>query len=176
MLPSQLLLDHYYLEELSFSLSDDYNYESGTDDPKLLPEDLDVKVESFRHPENPLQWMFKLRVRLENKESKLPYSFSISLSGFFDISEDCPQDMIERLALVNAPSILYASARELLAVVTARSRFLTIFLPSVSFFEPPKETKPKAIVSPPEEAKENAERKTVQRRKRSGAKAASRKK
>lgn len=168
MRASQLLLDHYYLDELSFTVSDDYNFEPGVDEPQLLPKDLDVKVESARNPEDPLQWMFKLGVDLENKESRFPYNFSIKLTGFFDVSKDCSETLADRLAVINAPSILYASARELLAVVSGRSRFLTIFLPSVSFFEPPEA---KAEVSPADTKAD-----PVKARKKSAGKKVSRKK
>ncbi|HEV7397773.1 MAG TPA: protein-export chaperone SecB [Pyrinomonadaceae bacterium] len=141
MRPSQLLLDNYYLDEFSFSLSDDYTFEPGVDEPKIGPEDLEVTVDTARHPEDPLQWMFKLAVSLKNKDNRFPFTFLIRLTGFFEVSKDCPTDLVDRLALVNAPSILYASAREILAVVSGRSRFLTLFLPSVSFFEPTKEAK-----------------------------------
>jgi len=171
MRPSQLLLDHYYLDELSFSLGDEYNFEAGVDEPKLLPEDLDVKVQSARNPEDPLQWMFKLSVDLEDKENKFPYDFSIRLTGFFDVSKDCPEGLVDRLALVNAPSILYASARELLAVVTGRSRSLTIFLPSVSFYEPPQDTKAAEVESSKGSAQE-----AVKGKKRGAVKTVSRKK
>ncbi len=172
MRASQLLLDHYYLDGLSFTLSDDYNFEPGVDEPQLLPKDLDVKVESARNPDDPLQWMFKLGVDLENKESRFPYSFSIRLTGFFDVSKDCSETLADRLALINAPSILYASARELLAVVSGRSRFLTIFLPSVSFFEPPKDTKAVEVASP----KVGTQAEVVKRKKRVAVKTVSRKK
>jgi preprotein translocase subunit SecB len=171
MRASQLLLDHYYLDELSFSLSDDYSFEADVTEPKLLPEDLSVKVETARNPEDLLQWMFKLSINLEKKENRFPYNFSIRLTGFFDVSKDCPSALVDRLALVNGPSILYAAARELLAVVTGRSRFLTIFLPSVSFYEPPKDTK--AEIELPKSS-EPAE--VGSTRKRAGVKTASRKK
>lgn len=135
MQASQLRLDQYHLEELRFSLDNDYQFEKIEDETPLTAEDLDVDVQPFRHPDYPLQWFFKLEVRLENK-SKFPYSFSIRLAGFFEVSEDCPSDMVEPLAMINAPSILYAAAREILALTTARSRYLSIFLPSLRFFGP----------------------------------------
>ncbi len=140
MRASQLRLDSYWVDELCFSLNEEYVYDS-KNDPVLSPEDLDIEVEPFRNPDNPLQWYFKLAVRLDNKAEKFPYEFVIRLTGFFDVSQDCPPREIEQLALVNSPSILYASARELLAMVTGRSRYLSMILPSVRFFDPPKAKK-----------------------------------
>jgi len=132
---SNLLLNSYYVDELSFSLDDNFVYDP-ENEPVLSASDLSVDVEPWRHPEEPSHWFFKLRVWLDDKEGKFPYRFSVQLTGFFDIREGCPPDLIERLALVNAPSILYGSARELLATVSGRSRYLSVVLPSVTFFEP----------------------------------------
>jgi preprotein translocase subunit SecB len=140
MQASQLRLDQYHVDELRFSLDDDYRFEGMEREPELSAEDLDVEVEPFRNPEEPLQWYFRLSVRLNDKNGKYPYMFSIRLSGFFEVSKDCGPDMVEPLALINAPSILYAAAREILAIVTARSRYLSIFLPSLRFFGPPAKT------------------------------------
>lgn len=149
MKASQLLLDRYHVEELQFSLDDDYLFDESVSEPVVSAEDLDVEVTPFRHPDEPRKWFVKLRVSLNDKDGKFPYSFSIALAGFFDVSEDCLPDMVEPLALINAPSILYAAARELLSLVTARSRYLAIFLPSVRFFGPPAkpEEEPKRVTA-----------------------------
>ncbi len=144
MQASQLLLDRYHIEELRFSLDDDYLFDESDTELILQAEDLDIEVLPFQHPDDPLKWFFKLEVSLNDKDGKFPYSFSIGVAGFFEVSKDCLPDMVEPLALINAPSILYAAAREILAIVTARSRFLSIFLPSVRFFGPP----PKAAEEP----------------------------
>jgi len=164
MRPSQLQLDHYYFDELSFALSDDYIFEPGVEEPRLLPEDLDVRVETARRADDPLQWMFKLMIRLDNKENKFPYIFSIRVTGFFDVRKDYPAELVERLASVNGPSILYAAARELFAVVTGRTRMLNIFLPTVSFYEHPEAAKADAIAPTPRARKELPEQTGSQKR------------
>lgn len=148
MKPSQLRLDEYYIDELRFSLDNKYENKGLDSDPRLKAEDLDVEVEPFRHPDNPLQWYFRLAVRLEDKEGRFPYKFLIRLTGFFEVTDDCKAEMIEPLALINAPSILYASAREILAGVSARSRFFSVFLPSLRFFAPTLENKVEIPESP----------------------------
>jgi len=140
MRASNLLLDSYYIDELSFSLDDNYVYDPEKE-PTLSASDLSVDVDPWRHPAEPLKWYFRLAVRLDDKEGKFPYRFSVRLTGFFDVQADCPPDLAEPLALVNAPAILYASARELLALVTGRSRYLSVILPSVTFFEPDPKSK-----------------------------------
>src|SRR6266542_2644055 len=122
MQASQLQLDHYYLEELRFSLNESFAVEALENEVPLLAEDLEVTVEAGRNPEDQLQWFFKLQIRLDDDKSKFPYDFTIRMGGLFDVSKDCPPEMIEQLATINAPSILYGAARELLAIATARSR------------------------------------------------------
>jgi len=151
MRPSQLQLDHYYFDELSFALSEDYTFHPDVEEPKLLPEDLDVRVETARHADDPLQWMFKVIIRLDDKKNKFPYVFSIRVIGYFDVGKDYPAEMVEGLASTNGPSILYAAARELLAVVTGRTRLFNIFLPTVSFYEPAKVPKT-GVIAPTEKA------------------------
>ena len=139
MRASLLLLDSYHLDELCFSMNEKYVYDDDqAKEPILTAEDLSIEAEPWRHPEEPLKWFFRLSVRLNNKNAKFPYDFSIKLTGFFNVKKECPPDFAEQLALVNAPAILYASARELLAMVSGRSIFVSVILPSITFFDPPK--------------------------------------
>lgn len=171
MQASQLRLDHYYLEELQFSLDEDYLFEEN--EPVPMAEDLDVTVESSQNPDDLLQWYFKLRIQLADKDSKFPYTFSIRMMGLFEVSKDCPTGLIDQLAQINGPSILYAAARELLAITTARSRCFSILLPSVRFFAPSPQQK--AIEAPAEKSQASGLAKRPSQKGRS-RKAAARKK
>lgn len=137
MRPSFLQLEMYHVEELSFSVQPKYEYDPEKE-INVLPDDIRVKVEPHQHVENPHKWYFQLQIKSDDKIGKLPYIFSIKLDGFFAVSEECPPDLVKQLALTNSPSLLYSAARELLATVTGRGRHLSIVLPSVTFFEPPK--------------------------------------
>jgi len=166
MQASQLLLDQYHLEELRFSLDDDYKFGELEIEPTLRAEDLHVEVQPFQKPDDPLQWFLKLSVSLDEKDGidekggRFPYSFSIRLAGFFEVSKDCPLELIEPLALINAPSILYAAAREILAITTARSRYLSVFLPSVRFYGPTPEVSKESGAGIPSAIKTNKPRRT----------------
>lgn len=174
MRASQLLLDRYWVDELCFSYNEKYRFES-QNEPVLLPEDLEVTVEPARNPDDPLQWYFKLSVRLDDKAQKFPYRFSVKLTGFFAVHKDCPPGDAEQLALVNSPSILYASAREVLAMATGRGRMLSMILPSITFYEPPKK-EAKAKEAPKQKAKENQHQKAIRTRKKGGTRVAAKKK
>lgn len=134
MQASQLQLEHYYLDELHFALTEKYGPETIDSEVPLRSEDVNVKVEAGQNPDNELEWIFRLNITLDDKESKFPYEFIIRLTGFFNVSEDCEPKMREQLATINGPSILFSAAREILATVSARSRFVSIFLPPVRFF------------------------------------------
>ena len=174
MRPSSLLLDSYYVEELCFSVDPKYKFDpsSEEEEPKIQPDDIEVNVEPFHHPGDPLKWYFKLWVKLDDKEGKFPYVFSIRLSGFFEVSKSYSGASADQFAQVNAPSILYSAARELLAVATGRARHLSVILPLVTFYEPPAAaaptlttesgTKPadaQAIKEPPHKAAKKGARK-----------------
>lgn len=141
MRASKLQLEHYYLEELHFALTDESGTEAIENEIPLRAEDVDVTVEAGQNPDNELEWLFRLKVVLNDADSKFPYKFTILLAGFFNVSEDCEPEMREQLATINGPSLLYGAAREVLATISARSRFVSIFLPPVRFFgmtkEPP---------------------------------------
>ncbi len=171
MQASKLQLDHYYLEELRFSLNENFGIEALENEVPLRAEDLEVTVEAGRNPDDHLQWFFKLEVRLDDVETKFPYDFTIRLGGLFDVSKDCPSNMVEDLATINAPSILYGAARELLAMTTARSRIISVFLPPVRFYGMRKE---KAIEAELTEGIDS--KKKVTTRKRTRRKVAAKKK
>jgi preprotein translocase subunit SecB len=134
MQASKLQLDHYYVEELHFALTDRFGVEAIQTEIPLSAEDIDVTVEAGQNPDDELEWYFRLKITLDDKESKFPYEFTVQLSGFFNVSKDCEPEMRQPLATVNAPSILYGAAREMLATASARSRYLSIFLPPIRFF------------------------------------------
>lgn len=148
MRASNLQLDHYYLEELHFALSERYGTETMEEVP-LKAQDVDVTVEAGQNPDNELEWLFRLKIALNDADAKFPYEFSMRLLGYFMVDEDCKPEMREQLATINGPSILYGAAREILAIASARSRYVSIFLPPVRFFgmtkEPPPSDDQKAL-------------------------------
>jgi len=150
MQASNLLLDHYYLDVLHFALNEhDGGVLTGDVDIPLTAEDVNTTVEIGQNPDDELEFFFRLTIRLDDKDSKFPYDFRIRLSGFFKVSPDCAPEMREPLATVNGPSVLYGAAREMLAMVSARSRVVSVFLPPIRFTpwtkKPPPEQEMKAL-------------------------------
>jgi preprotein translocase subunit SecB len=57
------------------------------------------------------------------------------MTGAFVISGDLPEEKQVEMIAVNAPSILYSSVREFLAMITAHGQHGKFVLPSVSFID-----------------------------------------
>lgn len=131
---SPLIIDFYFVKKVHFELKEGFDLKFDQDIQAETP-NLNIFVESGKHTEQPNQWKFELRVESEDKTSSndFPYTFGVTLVGYFRVHEDFPPESADLLAQVNAPSVLYSAAREFLASVTGRSPYKAILLPSVSF-------------------------------------------
>lgn len=102
--------------------------------------DLEITPTVTVSPEDPRRWTVILSVRINSKNGIVaPYIGRIENIGGFLVSETWPPDQIEKLVYVNASGILYASMREMVCIITARSFFPALTLPSCSFMEMYKE-------------------------------------
>jgi preprotein translocase subunit SecB len=82
------------------------------------------------------RWRVELRVRFGAKSVKQPaYKCQVTYVGIFTVADDYPKEKMYRLIGVDAPSILYSSIRELVALLTGRGATKTVILPTVSFIE-----------------------------------------
>lgn len=90
-----------------------------------------------RHNENPLKWSVKLSVEFKSAETKsAPYEGRVQCEGYFTVvNSEQPEDRQRKLVAVNAPTILYSMAREMVASITGRGRHGKFLLPSVSFID-----------------------------------------
>ena len=100
----------------------------------------------FNRSDDPKQWVVELTVRFgpENEETPTPYRGNCTVEGLFEVHSAYPGDP-ERLIRITATSMLYGSAREMIANLTARGPHGIVNIPSVSFFEeePKKKQPPK---------------------------------
>lgn len=137
MRASPLLLEQYIITELHVSAQSDFKL-TAEDAGKILPQDLQVEVVEGRHEENSRLRSCQLTVELEDSTGdKFPYTFLISLVGFFEIIKEWPESQVDILFSANAPALLYSAARESLAMITARGPYAEALLPSVTFIQPP---------------------------------------
>lgn len=129
---SPLKIESYYLRKLEYQLKEEF--ETGIPDGTLEKIDpkIQVNVQSGKSEEDENDWRVEIEVT-GGKEAKFPYTFKISFVGYFRVADEFPQDKRELLVTVNGPSILFSAAREFISIVTARSPYPPILLPSISF-------------------------------------------
>lgn len=85
---------------------------------------------------NDLLWKVGLNVTFgEKSDGASPYFGSVNLEGVFEINETYPPDKRLDLISITGASILYGSAREMVANFSARGVHGTFLMPSVSFFK-----------------------------------------
>lgn len=166
---SPLQLEGYYIKKLEFSLRADVEEEAKFFAPRglqFLPNEIneiDPVTINFSggggpNSEDISRWKFNLRVKSDiPADSNYPYDFSLEIVGFFKVLFAEPLGKDEILVRVNATTLLYTTAREVIASATSRGPYPGVLLPAVSFAnsslvesaednmrkEPPKASKPK---------------------------------
>ena len=100
------------------------------------------------------RWRVQLTVTFNAKGAAIAaHRGEVTYVGIFTIAEDYPAERMPRLIAVDAPSILYSSVRELVALLTGRGPSKIVLLPTVSFIQ-------NAIV-PPSQVKEASARAAI---------------
>ncbi|HEX8721505.1 MAG TPA: hypothetical protein VF736_12790 [Pyrinomonadaceae bacterium] len=106
-------------------------------DARFDPGDLTVNMRAggIPNPQEPTRLMAVVEIESRTApEIKMPYDFRVVLVGYFRINAEQPVDDMARAmeALkTTAASVLYSSARELIASVTGRGPFPALLLPTV---------------------------------------------
>lgn len=135
MQPSKMQLENYFVEEAFFSLQSD-QIENIEDLPNLQSEDLKIEVGLGEGKDDCFKRFCQLTVNLNEKAAEaFPYKFKIQMIGFFNLDSTVSEEELDMLMTNGAPSMLYTAAREYLLLVTGRTRFLPLMLPTV-FFSP----------------------------------------
>lgn len=130
---SPLQLEKYYIKEFWYSVKDEFVDRELQKEEIVFPSLL-AKVEKNRSEDDPRHWRFELSVKSNDEISKdFPYALGIILIGFFNISEDYPEERVDILATVNGPSLLYSAAREAIVTMTSRTLYPAVVLPSIMF-------------------------------------------
>ena len=66
-------------------------------------------------------------------EKPAQYRGTLEVVGFFQVSNDWPDDKIESLVYANGSAVLYGAAREMVCNITARGPYDMVVLPTASF-------------------------------------------
>jgi preprotein translocase subunit SecB len=131
MQTSPLQLDDAFIGEIAVVPHESASHATPTD---IL---VDATPSYARHAENPLKWSVKLLVEFRSSETTpSPYEGRVQCEGYFTVvNHKQPEDRQRKLVAVNAPTILYSMARDMVATITGRSRHGKFLLPSVSFID-----------------------------------------
>lgn len=135
-----LQVEHYFVKSFRFDLRTGFDTRETLDEGITLP-DFNVTANVLQDKDDTRRCRCELIVELPDDPSdKFPYKFAITLIGIFRVHPGYPEDQVELLLKVNAPSILYSAAREVILGFSGRGGFPPVLLPSVSFTPSPNET------------------------------------
>ncbi|MHB8859330.1 MAG: hypothetical protein ACYC6Z_07600 [Thermoleophilia bacterium] len=149
ILSSPLQLEGYYIKNLEFSLRASVEEEATFFAPiglQYLPneiKEIDPVTINFSggggpNSEDVSRWKFNLRIKSDiQADSNYPYDFSLEIVGFFKVFFPEPLGKDEVTLRVNATSLIYTTAREVLASATSRGPYPGVLLPTVSFANSP---------------------------------------
>jgi preprotein translocase subunit SecB len=147
MQPSPLLLEGYYLKEVAVELNPKFEKRSDVSalagfhyqtDASFAPEPINFAYSGAAWANKDESSRRAVEITIESVKSKkneYPYSFRITLVGYFEIHKEYPSEKAELMFHANAPAILFGAAREMLASITARGIYPAVILPSVTFLD-----------------------------------------
>ncbi len=146
---SPLQLEGYYVKGLQFLLRPSIEEEANFSAPnglQFIPhslkeiDPLTINISGGGGPKEDdiTRWRFNLLIKADvPSESNYPYEFSIEIEGFFKVLFSAPLGKDEKALRVNAMSLLFSTAREVIATATSRGPYPAVLLPSVSFANSP---------------------------------------
>jgi preprotein translocase subunit SecB len=98
--------------------------------------DVECDIQVAQSANNERRWRVQLGVTFKAKGAAVAaHRGEVTYVGIFTVVDEFPLEKMYRLIGVDAPSILYSSIRELVALLTGRSSTRTVLLPTVSFIQ-----------------------------------------
>lgn len=129
---SKLLLENYFTTDLNCQANVNFDPKKGGN---LGLDNLTIESNVLAGKSKDDGWQVTLKVFHQATETlNTPYSFRIELVGFFKVEGSYPPEKAEWLVKTNASSILYSVARESLRRVMQDGPWMSILLPTVSFY------------------------------------------
>lgn len=149
MKSSILHIEGYHLKELFIQLNEGFakksvfgawsGYHYHPDESyKVDPVNFKVGSGIAKKFDDPFSLRYDLSIVSIGRKDRVPYSFRVSLVGYFHLDKSVAEKNKKEATILlyaNAPALLYAAARELLATATARGPYPAVILPSVSFMD-----------------------------------------
>ncbi len=141
---ASLQLEWYFISDLHLTANKEFDRAKVAE---VKYENLTVDMECAAEKDDQRKWQVTLKLKHQGTaDANSPYSFSLEMVGFMQVAKSYPEPQVERLVRTNGPSMLFGVAREVLRDLTARGPHVTVFLPSVSFYESPHAGPPAASV------------------------------
>jgi len=122
------LLD-YFVKSFSF----DTNMKCEKEKPRDLS---NVSIQNNWRPlkKHKNRYAVFLNLEMRAPEGKnTPYAIKMEMFGYFQVPEEMPEELREKMVKTNGSSILYGAAREIIREMTSRGIFRKIYFPTVSF-------------------------------------------
>jgi len=133
---SPLRLEQYYIRELGYAIKDSFVDQQSNDLSPTAP-DISAAVSCSPLSDQVRRWRIELTITSDDVVSiEAPYSIRTALVGLFSVDENYPAERLDALVTINGPSLLYSAAREALLMITSRSGYPAMMLPSVLFIPP----------------------------------------
>lgn len=130
-------LENYFIKALRFDLRAGFDSRESLDDKVALP-DFNINSNVTQDTDDTRLCRCELTIELtDDPNNKFPYTFAIALVGIFRVSSKYSDDKVDLLIKVNAPSIMYSAAREIVLSISGRGGYPPVLLPSVSFVPSP---------------------------------------
>jgi preprotein translocase subunit SecB len=128
MKPTPLRLKLAYPQKLELAIDVDASPEAEYE----VSSQLDIA----RNTSDPREWRVCLEVKFGGKAAApTPHRGRVQYVGFFGVDESVPEERMARVIAITAPSIVYSSIRELLALLTGRGPMPCLLLPVVTFID-----------------------------------------
>jgi preprotein translocase subunit SecB len=135
--PSPLQLERYYVKELSCAVRDSFIDRQDQQGPYSSPR-MQANLNEEQIGDDPRHWRFELMVSSnDDGGDTFPYQVHVVLVGYFRVAEHYPEARVSTLARVNGPAVLYSAAREALVMLTSRTGYPGLMLPTIYFSPPP---------------------------------------
>jgi len=123
-----LLLESFFVENLTYQARQNFDR---TQPPN---ESVRVDVKALSHKDDANRFMTRLHVSVGLPESRNPRcELNMDLVGFFVLPPGVTGDLRNAMIALNAPSILYGVARQIVAETTGNGPWGKVFLQTVNF-------------------------------------------
>ncbi|GBC60568.1 protein-export chaperone SecB [Desulfonema ishimotonii] len=113
----------YRIVKLSFELNKDFEEKSGN---------IEIDPEISLNYEK-IQDVLTLYLGVSVDDPKVPFTFTVVISGVFKFGDDVSGENTDSIANINCAAILFPFLREVVADLTRRAGFPPLLLPPINF-------------------------------------------